>query len=187
MDPITAITLATKMAETTGLSQWLGRKLGGDKGAEVAQKVSDIAQTVTGAKTPDEALQKIQLDSVMRENLKQRLIDQSHEIEKAEFADIANARHMQEVALAQADVFAKRFVYYFAAFWSLFAVIYIMSITFGKVPEANQRFADTILGFLLGTIVATIINFFYGTSRSSQGKDSTLQHALDALKGYVKR
>jgi multisubunit Na+/H+ antiporter MnhE subunit len=50
------------------------------------------------------------------------------------------------------------------------AVVYIGFITFATIPEQNVRFADTILGFLLGTIVATFMNFFYGTSKSSQDK-----------------
>ena len=179
MDPVT---IALGLAEVTGLSSWLGKKIAGDKGEAIAKHVIDTAKVITGATEDGDVLQKIQFDPVFRENLKQRLIDNAHEIEKLEFADIANARHMQEMALAQADVFAKRFVYYFASFWSIAACAYIVGITFGYVPPANQRFADTILGFILGTIIATIINFFYGTSRSSQGKDMSLAKAIDALK-----
>lgn len=83
----------------------------------------------------------------------------------------ANARAMQAEALAQDDVFSKRFVYYFASLWSVAAIVFIFGITFITIPAGNERFADTILGFLLGTIVATIINFFYGSSKGSQDKD----------------
>lgn len=41
---------------------------------------------------------------------------------------------------------------------------YIYRITFTVVPPDNIRFADTILGFLLGTVVATLLNFLYGSS-----------------------
>ena len=91
------------------------------------------------------------------------------------FADRANARSMQVAALNQNDTFAKRFIYYFAAFWSIAAALYIAFITFGEIPEANVRFADTILGFLLGTIVATIVQFFFGSSDSSKQKDASLE------------
>jgi ABC-type phosphate/phosphonate transport system permease subunit len=91
------------------------------------------------------------------------------------FADRANARNMQVEALKQNDTFAKRFIYYFATFWSISAALYIAFITFGDIPEANVRFADTILGFLLGTIVATIVQFFFGSSDSSKQKDNTLE------------
>jgi len=91
------------------------------------------------------------------------------------FKDRANARSMQSDALKQDDLFSKRFVYYFAAFWSIASALYIAFITFGEIPEANVRFADTILGFLLGTIVATIVQFFFGSSDSSKQKDGALE------------
>lgn len=90
----------------------------------------------------------------------------------------ADARDMQKAALAQDDVFAKRFTLYLALFWSLAAVAYIGFVTFGNIPLANVRFADTILGFLLGTIIATIMNFFYGSSMGSKEKDETNQKLL---------
>ena len=85
--------------------------------------------------------------------------------------DTADARAMQVAALNQDDKFSKRFIYYFATFWSVFAAVYILWITFGNVPDDNQRFADTILGFLLGTIVAAVIQFFFGSSVGSKEKD----------------
>lgn len=78
------------------------------------------------------------------------------------------ARKMQETALGQDDIFSKRFVYYLSAFWSMFAVLYIVWITFATIPADNVRFADTILGFLLGTVVSTIINFYLGSSAATK-------------------
>lgn len=89
----------------------------------------------------------------------------------AEVKDKQDARGMQNVALQQEDKFSKRFVYYFAIYWSIVAATYIAFITFGNIPQTSVRFADTILGFLLGTIVTTIIQFFYGSSFSSRLKD----------------
>jgi len=96
------------------------------------------------------------------------------EYEKALLLDKDSARKMQGEALRQEDVFSKRFVYVFAIIWSLFAGTYIVAITFMNIPSENVRFADTILGFVLGTIIANIVNFFYGSSRSSQVKDILL-------------
>jgi hypothetical protein len=102
-----------------------------------------------------------------------KLAAQQHERELLQMAygDTANARNMQVEALRQDDLFAKRFIYVFATFWSIFAAGYIGFITFGTIPEDNQRFADTILGFLLGTVVATILLFFFGSSMGSKEKD----------------
>ena len=78
---------------------------------------------------------------------------------------------MQKVALQQDDVFSKRFVMYLTIFWSAAAVLYIGFVTFGDIPTANVRFADTILGFLLGTVIATMLNFWLGSSIGSKEKD----------------
>lgn len=94
----------------------------------------------------------------------------------------ADARAMQTAALKQDDKFSKRFVMYLAIFWSITAVSYIFFITFGSIPEANVRFADTILGFLLGTVVATIINFFLGSSAGSREKTEALTAELKEQK-----
>ena len=111
----------------------------------VEDTVASVAQAISG--DPEAAMKLRQLD---------------FEYDKLEQADRANARAMQEAALAQSDIFSKRFVYYFATFWSVFAVTYILVITLVNIPEKNIRFADTILGFILGTVIATILNFFYG-------------------------
>lgn len=90
----------------------------------------------------------------------------------------ADARGMQTAALGQTDVFSKRFVMYLSIFWSVVAVAYIAAITFMTIPAGNVRFADTILGFMLGTVVATILNFFLGSSNGSKDKTDAMAEAL---------
>ena len=88
-----------------------------------------------------------------------------------EAKDRDSARQMQTVALQQEDKFAKHFIYWYAWFWSVGTTIYFFSVTFLEMPAGGRDFANIILGFLLGTAVATIISFFYGSSKSS--KDNT--------------
>lgn len=90
---------------------------------------------------------------------------------RLEVEDRSNARAMQVAALQSDDPFVRRFVYYFMTFWSLFAAIYIPAITFASIPDDNVRFADTILGFLLGTMVASMFSFLLGSSFGSRQKD----------------
>jgi hypothetical protein len=105
------------------------------------------------------------------------------ELEKAYLQDVQDARGLQKAALAQDDLFSKRFIYYLAIFWSIAAAVYIGFITFGYIPEANVRFADTILGFLLGTLIATILNFFYGSSRGSSSTRQVLEDVVSKVAG----
>jgi hypothetical protein len=58
----------------------------------------------------------------------------------------------------------------------MFAMIYIAGITFISVPDDNTRVVDTVLGFILGTIIATILAFFYGTSASSMKKTEMMSN-----------
>ena len=86
--------------------------------------------------------------------------------------DVANARNMQVEALQQDDKFSKRFIYFLALFWSIIAGFYLFFVTFAKV--ANEHMADIILGFVLGSIISTIIKFFFGSSMGSKQKTDIL-------------
>lgn len=72
------------------------------------------------------------------------------------------------------SAFNRHFLPGFATLWSAAAMVYVGAITFWPIPKENQRFADTVLGFLLGSVVATLLKFYYDTSKSSQIKDATL-------------
>ena len=165
MEPTIAIALAKTVAEKTGLSKWLGKKLGNSK---TASKVVEIAESVMGGSKIDEATE--EQVKAMREALMANEID----LERIYAEDRNSARDMQKAALSQDDVFSKRFIYYLASFWSAVSALYVFLITFIDIPEDSVRFADTCLGFILGTVIATIINFFYGSSMGSKIKGARL-------------
>lgn len=135
--------------------------LGGAAVSAIAQRlgVADTIEAVTQAVAadPDAALKLAQIDL---------------ETLKVEHANTADARAMQIAAMAQSDVFSKRFTMYLTSFWSVCAAVYIGFITFSIIPEPNVRFADTILGFILGTVIATMLNFWFGSSIGSKEKDA---------------
>lgn len=138
--------------------------LGGAAVSAIAGKlgVADTVEAVTKAIAgdPDAALKLAQIDL---------------EKIKADYANTADARAMQIAALNQSDIFSKRFTMYLTTFWSLAAGAYIGFITFSIIPEQNVRFADTILGFILGTVVATMLNFWFGSSIGSKEKAEALK------------
>jgi len=72
-----------------------------------------------------------------------------------------------------------KFLRRLALVWSLFAIVYITAISFLDVPQENIRFVDTVIGFLLGTVVSSIIQFFYGSSLGSKEKSMRGEDAID--------
>mgnify|MGYP003644846402 CR=1 FL=1 len=87
------------------------------------------------------------------------------EILRLDLEDVKSARDMQKTALQQDDLFSKRFIYYLAAFWSIIGSTYFFMVTFSTV--SNEKMADIILGFLLGSIVGVMVNFFFGKEHKS--------------------
>lgn len=152
------------------------------KGKEVVEE--KLGVNLESLLTSDEGKIKLkQLEAEREEDLRQFVLakrEQEIREDKMYLEDTQNARNMQVEALKQNDVFSKRFLYFFSIGWSLATAVYIAFITFAPIPPGNVRFADTILGFLLGTILATMFNFFYGTSKSSSNKD-------EVIKGIVER
>ena len=154
---------------------------GADKAKEFIEEKTGIK--IDGSSLSDEQVAKLrELEISSKVELEKLALESKKEDNRASEAlvaemnkNTADARAMQVAALGQEDKFSKRFVYMFAAGWSIVAVVYIFMITFMSIPTANVRFADTVLGFLLGTIIATIMNYFYGSSKSSADKNEVMK------------
>lgn len=150
--------LATAVAGPAGGAAvaWIADKLGIPD-----ETIEGVTQALTG--NPEMALKLKELDL---------------EYEKLNTADRASARNLQVAALQQDDLFSKRFNYYFAMGWSLFSMVYFILVTFVDLPKDGVNFANIILGFLLGTAIAAIFNFYFGSSQGSKDKTKEIQDML---------
>lgn len=177
-----------------GVAPIVGTALGGPAGGAVgsiiakALGVEDNADAVGMAVKADPSLivrikelefEAHKLDVEAKQKEKQAELDEVN----AYLADVQSARNMQVEALKQDDLFSKRYVYYLASFWSIVAMVYIFMITFMAIPESNVRFADTVLGFLLGTIIATVIQYFLGSSKGSADKTVHMADVAKSVSG----
>lgn len=158
----------------------------------IQAKGKEFIEEKIGVKIPQDGIMSPELLSQLKERemeheetLLQLGIEQakqSLEETKAYLEDTQNARNMQVEALKQADVFSKRFIYYFASAIFIVTAVYIFCVTFCTIPDNNLRMADTILGFLLGTLLGTVVNFFFGTSKGSKDKDESIKNLLQGDK-----
>lgn len=131
-----------------------------EKGVEYVEEKTGMKLKPEGEATPEDYAR-----------LKERAMEHEEFMAENDRLNTENARDMQKAAMQSQDPVVRRFVYGFIGFWSLFAAIYIPVITFVQIPESNVRFADTILGFMLGTMVASMFNFLLGSSQGSRLKD----------------
>jgi hypothetical protein len=136
--------------------------------------VKMIAEKLGVENTVEAVTQAVQADPEAAQKLAEIDLKQF----EAEAKDRDSARQMQTVALQQEDKFAKHFIYWYAWFWSVGTTVYFFSVTFLEMPAGGRDFANIILGFLLGTAVATIISFFYGSSKSSKDKTDAMVKEL---------
>lgn len=151
---------------------------GGDKAEDAAKDVLNIATKVTGISDTDKVLEAISTDPNVALKFQEAVMADKYRLDEIYLADRKDARDMQKEALRQEDTLSKRFIYYFASAWSIFAMIYLVGITFFTVPESAVRFADTTLGFLLATIISGIIQFFFGSSKGSKDKNEITAELL---------
>jgi len=137
--------------------------------------VQNIASAIQ--QNPELGLKLKQLEMEHKVQLQNILLER----DRLDLQNTNSARTMQVAALEQRDRFSKRFVYIYAGFTTLSSFIYIACVTFMIIPKDNIRVVDTIIGFLLGTLISTIVNFFFGSSSSSQAKDSPFKNLAEKV------
>lgn len=100
-----------------------------------------------------------EMSDEMVSEVRRRALEHAEFLVEAANRDRANAR----AEMNKSDI-NRYFLHGLATFWSVTAVALIAGIVFTEIPESSVRFADTILGFVLGTVISTILGFYYGTS-----------------------
>jgi hypothetical protein len=156
-----------------GFAPIIARWLGGDKAQDVATKVVDIAQKVTGASDPVEAIQRLQRDSGMVSESQKAVIQVEAEIELALMKDRQDAR-MRDVALLNAGRSNIRAdVMVIAAAIGLILCLGSLAYFSTELPGEAVGIISTIAG-IFGACLKDAYNFEFGSSRGSKEKDMTV-------------
>ena len=95
-----------------------------------------------------------------------------------ELKDRSDARAMQNTALGQDDKFSKRFVYFLAMAIVALTFAFDFTMFFVKYPSENRDVINMVAGVLNTTCLATIIGFYYGSSKSSGQKDEMMKQII---------
>ena len=131
-----------------------------EKGVDAVQEKLGIELKPEGEATP-EYNAKLSAEAMKHEEFMEELAEKSRQ----------RATDMQMQAMKSDDPFVRRFLYYFISVWSTFSVVFIPCLIWVPIPDANIRFADTILGYILGTVVTGMFAFLLGSSQGSRMKD----------------
>lgn len=95
-----------------------------------------------------------------------------------EIRDRESARQMQIIALQQDDRFSKRYIYLLASFVVIVASAFGVMLFFVDFPEGNRRLIEMFADIYLFAGALMVLQFFFGSSKSSQSKDQILEKQI---------
>lgn len=175
MDPITIIAIAKGLATfAPSLMKMFGAK---EPTVELATKVVDIGMQVTGAKSPSEALEMLNINTEKQLAFQQAVMDNETVLHQMYLKDTQDAR-ARDIALAAAGKYNMRanllvlFAFFLVAA-CLIAIFYI---------ENSNEYAKASITLILGTAlgwVNQVFNFDFGTTRSSAKQQDTINKLTD--------
>jgi hypothetical protein len=98
--------------------------------------------------------------------------------------DRESARQAQQAALQSSDKMAQRFIYIYASAITLMTFGFVFWASFIHDYEANpgsEQIINIVLGFLLGTALSAIIQYYFGSSIGSKRAADRLQTVVQDL------
>jgi len=174
MGVLAAITLASTVIKHTGLGSWISEKIGDNFGEQTAQKITQIAQIVTGENDPQRAVELVVANKSFSNQVKQEIVKQEHELKKLYLADVAGARELYAKKNTMADKIAERIIK-----WNLWAVLLLLIANLAVAHFITNPIIAVALGNLIGGSISSlwqerlqIISFFFGSSMGSKEKDA---------------
>lgn len=174
--PLAAITALAQFAPT--LFRFLG--VGSDSApAQIADKVAEVAQQVSGAKTIDEAITVFASSTEKAWEFKLRMLSMDREFEQLYLADVQSARGRDKEFIKAGQINHR------ANWMTIFAFLIVCFLFFAvwRDPDINE-FAKGVVTLILGRFLGYldgIYNFEFGSTRSSKTKDDTI-HFLSEKK-----
>lgn len=141
------------------------RYFGADASAAVADKVVDVAQVVTGCKTPEEALEAIKANQALQIAFQEKVMDIEADLTKAYLGDIQDARKRDTAMQTSGHRNFRADLMTVGAF----AVVLVIAYKVWTSPDIND-YAKGIITLVLGRFLGytdQIFQFEFGAVRNT--------------------
>lgn len=168
MEPISIALALAQFAPS--IMKFLGA---GSSSVDTAQKVVDIAQNLTGAPSPQEALAAIRANAELAQAFNLAVLAADTDLEKAYLADrqSARARDIAYVSAGRTNKRADLMVLFDVV--GLIACLVVLSVFRKEIPGEVVGLLSTIAG-IFGLCLRDAHQFEFGSSRGSRDKDDLL-------------
>ena len=151
----------------------------GQASTAVAEQVANVAQSVTGATTPAEALEMLKANAQLQLAFQQRVLELDASMEQAYLADVQNAR-ARDVAYVQKGLHNTRAdVMVLCDVIGLVACLAVLGFLRKDIPPEVVTLLTTIAG-IFGLCLRDAHTFEFGSSRGSREKDALMASQTNA-------
>lgn len=147
---------------------------------KLADKVTEVAEFVTGYKNPQQIMEILQHNSQAATNFRMELLNQETELIKLQYSDLASAR-ARDVEVVKTTGANTRANWMFVL---AVAVVVLLTFMVWSIPEINE-YVKGVMTLILGRFLGyldTIYNFEFGYTRGKQKADNTIS-ALSKING----
>lgn len=145
----------------------------GDSSVDVAQRVVGIAQSVTGARTPEEALQALRANAELAQQFSLAVLATDKELEQAYLVDRQSARARDVEFIRAGRTNTRADVMVWGAVLGLISCLVSLIWFRAGLPGEAVGIISTVAG-IFGACLRDAFQFEFGSSRSSRDKDSTI-------------
>lgn len=176
MDPITITATALSIIKATGLSAWIGRRLGGEPGERASARIVETAEGIVGGSPNKDVVKTLKADPAMTDQVRLALVAQEAELVELNMADMQDARAMYKQKNAQADKVATTIMRF-----NLPAILLLIVFNIGAIYFINNPTVAVAIGNLVGASISflwqerqQVMGFFFGSSLGSKEKSELL-------------
>jgi hypothetical protein len=152
----------------------------GDTSVAVAEKVVGVAQAMTGASTPEEALATMRENAQLQQQFNLAVLQMDGDLEQAYLADRQDARRRDIAFLQAGKVNARANAMVAMDAIGLIACLVVLTLFRKEIPGEVVGLLSTIAG-IFGLCLRDAHQFEFGSSRGSRDKDDTNQRLLAEL------